>query len=218
MSYTALGFLIAAIFLFACFVVASVFNFKMRFKKPYHLRSHFPYELNYRGNYKDNIYGNIIYAIYVLAVIVFLVFFDTTHNSGYLIVGLVAASIVLISLSFLVYVPVDHLRVHMLIVAFAFIFSLTLASATTIGSYFKYKENNNVPSLISFIGSIIMVASYVILILNPKLSHWAEMDQETKEDGTVVQVRPKYFVLAYSEWAMMILFPLNLLFLFIETI
>ena len=218
MSYTALGFLISAIFLFACFVVASTFNYKARFKKNYHLRSHFPYELNYHGRYQDNIYGNIIYALNFVAVVVFFVFFSNGFTNGYLIFALVAGAITLISLTALVYIPIDNLRLHMIVVALAFIFSLGFSFAIVLASYFKYKELNSVPAMISLIVSAVTSAFYAILILNPKLSHWAEMEDKTNEDGTVIKVRPKWFVLAYSEWAMMILYLVSLLSLFIETI
>lgn len=218
MSYTALGSLIAAVILFISFVFASIINYKNRFKLEYHLRSHFPYELNYHGKYKDNIYGNLIYAIYFIAVVVFLIFFDTSHNDGYLIFALIAGAISLISITALIYIPIDQLRVHMITVALAFIFCTAFSFSIVLASYFKYKDGQSISALISIILSSLITAFYVILILNPKLAHWADMDTEKKEDGTVVKVRPKWFVLAYSEWAMMILYLMSLVSLVVETI
>lgn len=218
MSYTALGLLITSIFLFACFLVASVFNYKARFKKEYHLRSHFPYELNYHGRYQDNIYGNILYALYFVAVAVFFVFFSNGFINGYLIFAMVAGAITLISLSALVYIPIDHLRLHMIVVALAFIFSLAFSFSIVLASYFKYKDSSSIPAVVSLVISTLTSAFYAILILNPKLMHWAEMEDKTNEDGTVVKVRPKYFVLAYSEWSLMIIYLLSLISLFVETI
>lgn len=218
MSYTALGFLIGAVFLFISFVLASTFNYKARFKLQYHLRSHFPYELNYHGKFQDNIYGNLIYVLYFAAVTVFLVLFDKVHTNGYLIFALIAGAVTIISLSALIFIPIDHLRLHMLIVALAFIFSLTFSFAIVLASYFKYKEHSSVSALVSLIISVVITALYAILILNPKLAHWAEMEDEKHEDGTVSKVRPKWFVLAYSEWALMILYIFSLVSLFIETI
>ena len=217
MFYTLLGLLVASIILFGSFVVVSIYNYRNRFKLEYHLRSHFPYELNYHGRYKDNLYGNIIYVVYFLVVGAFIVL-STTYNNGYLIFALIAGVIALICVSAFVYVPVDFLRVHLLIVAIGFIFSLAFSVSVALASYFTYKDNNSVSMLISFIVSMINSAAYVILILNPKLSHWADMDHETKEDGTVTQVRPKFFVLAFSEWMMMILLIVNLISIFISKI
>ena len=217
MFYTILSLLIVSFFLFSAFIVVSIYNYRGRFKLEYHLRSHFPYELNYHGKYKDNIYGNIIFALYFIAAEVYLVL-AAGHDDGYLIFALIAGSIVLISLGALIYIPIDHLRLHMMIVALAFIFSLAFSFAIVLASYFKYKELNSVSALVSLIFSVVVTAIYAIMILNPKLSHWADMDTETNEDGTVKQVRPKWFVLAYSEWAMMILFLFSLVSLFIERI
>ena len=218
MSYTAFGFLIVAIFLFACFLIASIFNYKARFKKSYHLRSHFPYELNYHGRYKDNIYGNLIYALFVIAIVVFLIFFNNAYSNGYLIFALIGGAITLVCLSALVYIPIDQLRIHMIVVALAFISSLMFSFAIVLAAYFKYKDNSSVPALVSLIFSSVVTVIYAILILNPKLTHWAEMDDRVNEDGTVSKVRPKYFVLAYSEWALFFLYLLSLISLLIETV
>lgn len=40
----------------------------------------------------------------------------------------------------------------------------------------------------------------VFLLLNPALKKWDRMDKVAKADGSVSYVRPKRFVLAYSEW------------------
>jgi hypothetical protein len=40
------------------------------------------------------------------------------------------------------------------------------------------------------------------LLLNPGLKKWDKMDKVAKADGTISYVRPKRFVLAYSEWAL----------------
>ena len=218
MSYTAFGFLLVAIFLFACFLLASIFNYRARFKKDYHLRSHFPYELNYHGSYKDNIYGNIIYALFILAVVVFLIFFSNGNSNGYLIFALIAGSVTLISLSALIYIPIDQLRLHMLVVAMAFIFSLAFSVATVLAAYYKYKDNSSIPALVSLIVSSLIVAIHAILVLNPKLSHWADMEDQKNEDGSIVKVRPKYFVLAYTEWALFFLYIFNLISLLVETV
>lgn len=218
MSYTAFGFLLVAIFLFFSFIFISLFNYRNRFKKAYHLRSHFPYEFNYHGKYSDNIYGNLVYALYVVAVIVFLIFFNNNYSNGYLIFALIAGGISLVSLTAIIYIPIDQLRTHMIVAALAFIFSLGFSFAIALASFFKYKETSSIPALISLIVSIVVTLIYVILILNPKLSRWADMDNETKSDGTVVKVRPRWFVLAYSEWAMMFLYLISLVSLLVETI
>ena len=218
MSVTALTFLITATFLFVGFIIVSSFNFKKRFNKEYHLRSHFPYEFNYQGRYQDNIYGNLLYALFVACIIVFFVFFNSNFNNGYLIFALIAGGITLVSLTALVYIPIDQLRLHMTVAALALIFSLGLSFAIVLASYNKYKDSGSIPALISLIISVVVTLIFVILLLNPKLAHWAEMDKETKSDGTVVLVRPKWFVLAYSEWMMFFLYLISLASLIVETI
>ncbi|MBE6135687.1 MAG: hypothetical protein E7181_00225 [Erysipelotrichaceae bacterium] len=218
MPITQLSVLIIAVFLFVCFLLASIFNYKARFKKSYHFRSHFPYELNYHGKFKDNIYGNLIYILYFIAIVVFFVFFKDVSFNGYLIFALVAGGLTLISLTALIYIPIDQLRLHMIDVAFSFVFSIGFSFAIVLSSFNKFKETSSIPSLVSLIISIVVTLIFVILILNPRLSRWAEMDVEKKEDGTLVNVRPKWFPLAYSEWAMMFLYLLSLTSFLVGTI
>ena len=218
MSYSALGFLLACLFLFICFVLASRVNYKNRFKLNYSLRQHFPYELNYQGKYKDNIYGNLLYAVFFICSVLFLVFFDQNHNSGYLIFALVAGGILLLSLTSLIYISFDHLRLHMIMVAISFIFSLSFSFSIVLASYYKYKEVSSPSAIVSMIMGIVAVLAVVILLLNPRLAHWADMDKETKEDGTVVMKRPKWFVLAYSEWALFFIYLFSYITLLVETI
>ena len=149
---------------------------------------------------------------------VFLIFFNTTFNNGYLIFALIAGAITLISLTALIYIPIDNLRLHMLVVALAFIFSLAFSFAVVLAAYFKYKDNNSISALVSLIISSLVTTFHAIMILNPKLSHWADMEDQKKEDGTIIKVRPKYFVLAYSEWLLFFLYLLSLISLLIETV
>ena len=54
----------------------------------------------------------------------------------------------------------------------------------------------------------VLGAAVLIILLNPKLKQWAKLDSKPAEDGTVVIMRPRPFVLAFSEW---LLFGIQLL-------
>lgn len=211
MSYLALGFLVAAVFLFSAFIFASRINYKNRFNATYHLRSHFPYEFNYHGKFTDNIFGNLIYVLYAGMVVAFLVFFDKNHTDGYLVFGLVSGGILLVLLSCLVYIPIDHLRLHTGIVAGAFIISLMFPFSFVLAGYFKYDKYQSVPALVGMIIAAVCCVFVVIITLNPKLSRWAELEKETQEDGSSTMKRPKWFTLAYSEWALLLVYQISLI-------
>lgn len=55
-----------------------------------------------------------------------------------------------------------------------------------------------------------VLASYLLalfplaLALNPKLKQWAKMEEQMDSTMEVVFVRPKYFVLAYTEWLLIL--------------
>jgi hypothetical protein len=38
------------------------------------------------------------------------------------------------------------------------------------------------------------------IMVNPKLANWAKLESSVDESGAIVEKRPKYFVLAFSEW------------------
>jgi hypothetical protein len=40
----------------------------------------------------------------------------------------------------------------------------------------------------------------IVLPLNPKMKHWAELEKVSESDGTLSFRRPRFFILAFSEW------------------
>ena len=218
MSYLALSFLLVSILFFIAFVVVSLFNHRRIHKMDYRLRNYFPYELNYRLKYKENFYGNMFFALFVISNIFFLIFFDQYHNDGYLIFALIAGAMLLIIIILLIYVPLDKLRLFTTINAFLFVFSLALPAGIFLFNYFKFKQTEQAINVVGMVLSLIGVLVVLILLANPKLSNWAKMDEQINEDGSKQVIRPKYFVLAYSEWILLFLFLYNEVVLLISTI
>ena len=45
---------------------------------------------------------------------------------------------------------------------------------------------------------------YILIVMNPKFATWSKLDK-VENDGAITYVRPKRYVVAYSEWAIMII-------------
>jgi hypothetical protein len=65
-----------------------------------------------------------------------------------------------------------------------------------------YISNNRVDFKFLLIGILEAMLGFatLLIMLNPRLRNWANMNAKTEEDGTVVIVRPRFFILAFSEW------------------
>ncbi len=51
----------------------------------------------------------------------------------------------------------------------------------------------------------ILAATPLLLIVNPKLRTWYKLEAKTQKDGTVLHQRPHLFVLAWSEWMLLLI-------------
>ncbi len=201
MNVTALATGIGSVFLFICFLLFSCFNYKNKFKADYDFRNHFPYELNYNLKFTDNFLGNLCLVLSLLSSIFFFVFFNQDHSNGLLIFSLVSGIMVAIDIGAMIFVPLKYLRSHMALDVFLFAFTFMIPCAGAVSGLFAY--NNDHTKIATLVITILLFALTLflfVIIMNPKLSKWTKMDSVTSEDGTISYVRPKFFVLAFSEW------------------
>jgi hypothetical protein len=50
------------------------------------------------------------------------------------------------------------------------------------------------------IGLFVLAAFLLLALVNPKLSHWADMKKVAQPDGSIKLERPRPFVMAFTEW------------------
>lgn len=60
--------------------------------------------------------------------------------------------------------------------------------------------NNSTLAMTFAVVSFIFAGLALLPLLNPKLSNYAKLEQVSEKDGTLSYQRPKYFVMAFSEW------------------
>lgn len=200
--YVSLSLTIASTFLFFCYFVISRSNYYERFSTKYDVRNMFPFELNYKGKFKDNLIGNLFLILYAACSLANYVSFDTTR-SGLMIFVMVAGILANGMLVVANFVSLNSLRAHICTAVFLFITAFLNPSSIAIAGYNIYKSFNVGLGLATLIVGLVFAVFAFILIMNPNLTHWAEAKKVPQEDGTIKYVRPKFFVLAFSEWLLM---------------
>ncbi|MBR2507495.1 MAG: hypothetical protein IKB70_11555 [Bacilli bacterium] len=199
-----LGFFLLEILFFVGFLAFSIIRYKQRFNMRYDLRNTFPYELNFESKFSDNLFGNVLFLMMVLSNLMIYVFSMNVQIQSTLLFNLVSAIINSISLVLVLFVPLKLLKTH-LAGTTVFIISTFLNFAsigfTSLNFYSILNYNHFVVlAIISFVFAIFVF----LIIMNPKLTTWANAEK-VEVDGQVTYKRPKYIVLAFSEWLCIIL-------------
>ena len=200
--------LLASFILIFVFTFSSILNYKNRFKMDYHIRNYYPYELNYESKFKDNFTGNVAICLYGAFGIFFYTIFDSSYLNGFLIFDLIAGSLLTLALVSLVFIPLKRLKVHLLMVFISIVLAFLVPFSNALASSIAYRNEQATGSMVMMIVNALYCLFIFILIINPKLSHWAELKKETNPDGTVKYVRPKVFILALIEWLLILTSPL----------
>ena len=219
MFYFSLSLCICSIIFFLCYLFFSFANFKTHEHKDYRIQNMFPYELNFGETFKSNIIGNICLIIACTLGASSLAFIEKLDQNGYLIFALISGVLSMVGAILMCFVPLRFLKEHMFFDVVAFIFSLMFSLSLFLYCFFEVYEAPSGVNFLSFkyiliivslIISVLTMLTSFIVIMNPKLTRWGNLKEEIKEDGTKVYIRPKWFVLAFSEWLILILIFVNL--------
>ena len=195
------------VFLFL-FIFLSIFNYKNRFHQSYDIRNHYPYELNYESKFKDNLLGNISVIVFAVTSIGFYTLMDGKYNNGFLLFTLIAGSIYSLALASLTFISFKSLRIHLLVVLLCIVLSFLIPFSNAFNLSQAYKTTKDATALVFMILNAVYCLIIFILMMNPKLSHWAELKEKNNPDGTVTYERPKYFILAFIEWFLIFTSPI----------
>lgn len=214
-----MGLWIAAIiilpFSFFLFVFYGLSNHHQTFKERYSFLNMFPYELSYHNQGRLLLFYRLflyVYAAFSLTPALLLIskYFNYPSFLSYL--ALIGGIFVISAISFLTLhiIQAKFVRLHSLVATSYFASSVLSAGASSIFLINLYLSNNGTQPVFLFLGIVVAILGLFILaiMVNPRLRDWAKMNSQQNEDGTVVIVRPRIFVLALSEW---LVIGLNLL-------
>ncbi len=187
------------------FLLFLIFNLiKIRkSKKSYSFLNQFPFE--FLANKTSDIFLYIFVGLSFLPILLILptfgemgdlAIFNLVLTFLFGISGFFIASIFKISTLYLT----PHFKVMTALFSMAFLTS-ALTALHFFLSFATYKRIslNGTYYLIFAIISTLLSALMLVLLFNPKLKNWANLETR-KNDDSVTYVRPKFISLAYSEW------------------
>ena len=211
-----MGLWIAAIiilpFSFFLMVFYGLSNHRAIFKERYSVLNMFPYELSYHNQGRLLLFYRLflyVYAAFSLTPALLLIskYFNYPSYLSYLV--LIGGIFAISAVSFLTLhiIQAKFVRLHSLVVTGYFASSVLSAGASSIFLINLFISDNGSKPAFLALGIVVAVLGFLILaiMVNPRLREWAKMNSQQNEDGSVVIVRPRIFVLALSEWLIIFL-------------
>ena len=203
------------ILFFGLFLLFGLLEYKDRNKKKYDFLSSFPFEL-VQGEVKKSFLSRFFFTAYGVTYVAssfYILYLNPTLsflNSLGILLGIVSL-FVFASMLALIYVPAYSFRLHLVSSVVFFAFSI-LADVLMGLTYLNLYQ-----AQLSMIALVIMIVNFALaffkglILINPKLAHWTELDSSIGSDGVVTSSRPRPFVLAFSEWLVIFLNAISII-------
>ena len=197
-------------FLSAGYYLSSTFYYK-KFDVKYSIKRMFPYEVNYPNSFRNNIYGNIAFVIGLVGVVAFYLYsisFSSGKTDVPLIVLSVASLLMAGFIAALLFLPLQFLRMHMILSTCAMVFAFAIPALECcyiyplIKNMIEYKAVYIAAAIVGLVMSLFML----ILIFNPKATYRIYLDRSVDKDGNETFSRPKFIPMAFNEWWAIITF------------
>lgn len=197
------GAIIIAIMTLALTIIFAINSFRMKQRRDYSFLNEFPFELTQGVGANFTRFMHVLVLFFSIMMIFFGFYrieYIIAHFSGLVFLMSWTLTAFLIYLIFIV--KFTSVKRHLFISALFFL--LTVLNGLMFGLYLQlspvYMLDKTYPIISYILGAIAL-----LLVLNPKLSHWSYMDKIEQQDGTVIVLRPRVFVLAFTEWALVLI-------------
>lgn len=198
----AITFIGLLVILFTSLIFVGKRIYKAKLKEDYFLRSNAPFELIKISNIELPILflliGFVTTGVACCSGFLWVRFYmSSSYQTPLFIIG----SFMFLTILGMFFFDFTNYKTHFLF------FILSVASsvvfATFMGSmFFAFKVINETLSYIFAIISFVIALGIVCLILNPKFGSWSKLEK-VEVDGTIQYIRPKRYVVAYTEWILM---------------
>ena len=205
-----IGLAAGSILLFITYIFLSTFNYKKRFENKYDLRNCFPYEFNYESKFSDNLLGNIaLVASMFLSMGLFALGLAYYQTNGYILAGTIAGIVYSILVLAMNFTPLKFMRVHFVVMVILFVAAFFTPMALGLTSFNVYQIGHKPFPLVLMILCFVVGLVMFVLIMNPKLSFNIKMKVAVDEEGNERYIRPDFIPVAFSQWVMVLLLPIN---------
>lgn len=197
-----LGLAIASIIFFIGYFYFGIRSYKKRFNIPFDIRNTFPYEIGYNTKFLDNIGVNALLILSMVSSLSLFLYYGYGHSffESSKIVTIIAGILLSIITFFAFFADLKYIRFHLLMVVLLALSAFMLPSGIVILGYVSFQNTNDILSIV-VAGLALVVALFIFSsLMNPKLNFRLNMKKATDKDGKEILVRPKYFVIAFSEW------------------
>ncbi len=205
-----IGLAAASIILFIAYFLLSTFNYKKRFENKYDVKCFFPYELNYESKLADNLLGNIALVLSMFTSMgLFALGLAYFKTNGYLLAATIGGIIYSILVLGIHFTPLKLLKFHFIVMIILFLAAFFTPMALGLTSFNVYQNTKNVFALVLMIISFIVGLVMFVFVMNPKLSFNIKMKVAVDEQGNEKYIRPKFILVAFTEWLMVLLLPVS---------
>lgn len=197
-----LGLAIASILFFIGFVFFGTRSYKKRFNVPFDIRNTFAYEIGYNTKFLDNIGVNAMLILSMTCSLSLFLYYGYGFSlfASTKIVTIIAGILLSIVGFFAFFADLKYIRFHILMIVLLALSAFMLPSGLVILGYVSFQNTKDILSIV-IAGIALVVALFVFSsLMNPKLNFKLNMKKATDKNGKEVLVRPKYFVIAFSEW------------------
>lgn len=196
-----LGLSLSSMFFFMMFMLFGIRSYQNRYKDiKYDIRNTFPYEMNYQLKYLDNVLPNVLLTLYILTSVCFFAFFDIKNLNVFTIFMMASGILLAIVSFFMFFADLKYIRLHLLLVTLLSVSAFASTAFIAVYGFNSFKNDTNILALVIAILAAVFGLFIFILMMNPKLNFHLEMKKAVTPEGKEVLVRPKYFVMAFTEW------------------
>lgn len=205
MTLSIFSFVLSIIFI-ALFFVFSLVSYFDANKKKFNFRNSFPHEINNYRLTRDNVYGKISFVVSIISLLFFFSTYPiglTGYHFGLAMYVALAGIMGALAMAIVVFVPFTNLKFRLIgdVTLFTSVFALNVG----IGFFAlwdlrdKTIDINLLKVSIGIIALLIGIA-LIAFVANPKMKKWNKLEEKKSADGTISYDRPKWVILAYTEW------------------
>lgn len=205
-----IGLAAGSILLFIAYYFLSSFNYKRRFNNKYEVLNYFPYELNFEGKFADNLLGNVALVLSMfMSMSLFALGLAYYQLNGYLIAATIAGILYSILVLGINFTPLKLLKFHFVVMVVLFVCSFFTPMALGLTSFNVYQINKNPFPIVVMVLCFVVGLINFVFVMNPRLSFNIKMKVAVDEEGNEKYIRPKFILVAFTEWLMILLLPIN---------
>lgn len=194
--------LVGALITITVLIIFGLNAYQIKQRRTYSFKNEFPFELTQGVGLNFIPYIHAMALLFTTAMILFGFYAIKYHGYFAGPSFLVSWTITAFLIYLLFIIKFSSVKRHLLVSASMLVF--TMINAVMFGLYLQFSpiftQNLLFPIISYGLGFVAL-----LLAVNPRLNKWSVSDKIEQQDGTVIMLRPKVYVLAMTEWVLILL-------------